>query len=247
MSSLFFVYYYNVCPNLSVRVFWFITVFHMSRSMTKPTKWTVCPAETPISLGIHPVWSVFTVRPMGSQRTKLSSCGQWRLIRLGLCPGWSESSLGTHGQFFFLFFFSLHFLTCKWAATLQNQQWGICPVWSESSLSARRKLGSLATHLAHSEDSDQTGRMPRLIWVFAVRMLILLVLSCRGSNYVVTVKILKHYDTRKICCNYPKIWTMWLYLRVMRPKGAEGIANSADLDLLWVYTVCSSLSENLGT
>ena len=34
---------------------------------------------------------------------------------------------------------------------------------------------------AHSEDSDQTGRMPRLIWVFAGRPLILLVLSCRGS------------------------------------------------------------------
>ena len=36
---------------------------------------------------------------------------------------------------------------------------GIRPVWSESSLSAWRKLGSLATHGAHSEDSDQTGRM----------------------------------------------------------------------------------------
>ena len=51
----------------------------------------------------------------------------------------------------------------------------------QSSLSAWRKLGSWATHLAHSEDSDQTGRMPRLIWVFAGRTLILLVLSCRGS------------------------------------------------------------------
>ena len=40
---------------------------------------------------------------------------------------------------------------------------GISPVWSESSLSAWSKLGSLATHWAHSEDSDQTGRMPRLI------------------------------------------------------------------------------------
>ena len=58
----------------------------------------------------------------------------------------------------------------------------IRPVWSESSLSAWRNLGSLATHWAHSEDSDQTGRMPRLIWVFAVRTLILLVLSCRSSN-----------------------------------------------------------------
>ena len=45
----------------------------------------------------------------------------------------------------------------------------IRPVWSESSLSAWRNLGSLATHYAHSEDSDQTGRMPRLIWVFAGR------------------------------------------------------------------------------
>ena len=44
---------------------------------------------------------------------------------------------------------------------------GIGPVWSESSLSAWRKLRSLATHWVHSEDSDQTGRMPRLIWVFA--------------------------------------------------------------------------------
>ena len=58
---------------------------------------------------------------------------------------------------------------------------GIRPVWSESSLSAWRKLGSLATHWAHSEDSNQTGRMPRLIWVFAGRRLILLVLSRDGS------------------------------------------------------------------
>ena len=46
---------------------------------------------------------------------------------------------------------------------------GIRPVRSESSLYAWRKLGSLATHWAHSEDSDQTGWMPRLIWVFAGR------------------------------------------------------------------------------
>ena len=61
---------------------------------------------------------------------------------------------------------------------------GIRPVWSEYSLSAWRNLGSLATHWAHSEDSDQTSRMPRLIWVFAGRTLILLVLSCRGSYYL---------------------------------------------------------------
>ena len=58
---------------------------------------------------------------------------------------------------------------------------GIRPVWSESSLSAWRKLGPLATHWVHSKDSDQTRRMPRLIWVFAGRTATLLVLSCRGS------------------------------------------------------------------
>ena len=60
---------------------------------------------------------------------------------------------------------------------------GIHPVWSQSSLSAWRQLGSLATHWAHSEDSDQTGWMPRLIWVFAGRTVTLLVLSCRGSYH----------------------------------------------------------------
>ena len=81
---------------------------HMSRLMTKPTKWHVRPAKTQISLGIR-------------------------------------------------------------------------PVSSESSLSTWRKLGSLATHWAHSEDSNQTGRMPRLIWVFAGSTLVLLVLSWGGS------------------------------------------------------------------
>ena len=45
---------------------------------------------------------------------------------------------------------------------------GIRPVWSESSLFAWRKLRSLATHWATAK-TDQTGRMPRLIWVFAGR------------------------------------------------------------------------------
>ena len=52
---------------------------------------------------------------------------------------------------------------------------GIRPVWSESSPSTWRNLGSLATHWAHSEDSVQTGRMPRLIWVFAGHTFVLLV------------------------------------------------------------------------
>ena len=89
-----------------------------------------------------------------------------------------------------------------WATTWQNQQNQCAPSedsdqhgrpgWSESSLSAWRKLGSLATHLAHSEDSDQTGRMPRLIWVFTGRTLTLLVLSCRGS-FIASPSTLGHF------------------------------------------------------
>ena len=43
----------------------------------------------------------------------------------------------------------------------------IRPVWSESLLSAWRNIVSSATNWAHCKDSDQTGRIPRLIWVFA--------------------------------------------------------------------------------
>ena len=53
---------------------------------------------------------------------------------------------------------------------------GICPVWSESSLSAWRMLRSLA----------------RLIWVFAGRTVILLVLSWGGSNLNVFLVGLHH-------------------------------------------------------
>ena len=64
----------------------------------------------------------------------------------------------------------------------------------------------------------------------------------------------KHSDTRNNYCNYPKIWLIWIFHRVMRPKDADRIANSVDPDqtapqssLIWVYSVCPDLSENLGS
>ena len=131
-------------------------------------------------------------------------------------------------------------------------QWTLKSAWAsaqsdQSPLSAWRKLGSLATHWAHSQDSAQTGWMPRLIWVFAGRTLILLVLSCCCSYH----KNPKYLDTPKICCNPPKILTRWLYQRVMHPKDAAEIANSVDPDLtapLWSGSALFAqtfLSENL--
>ena len=58
---------------------------------------------------------------------------------------------------------------------------GIRPVWSESSLCTQWVAKDTRFLHVNSEDSDQTGLMPRLIWVFAGRTVTLLVLSCRGS------------------------------------------------------------------
>ena len=66
---------------------------------------------------------------------------------------------------------------------------GIRPVCSESSLSAWRKLRSLATHWAHSEDSDQTGRM----WVFAGR-------TCHFVGFVMR-RLINYYHSRAISQN----------------------------------------------
>ena len=61
----------------------------------------------------------------------------------------------------------------------------------------------------------------------------------------------KYSDTQKICCNRSKIWTMWLYHRVMSPNNADGMANSVDPDETAQSTGSAPfaqtyLSENLG-
>ena len=57
-------------------------------------------------------------------------------------------------------------------------------------------------------------------------------------------KFPKYLDIQKICCNHSKIWTMWLYQRVMSPNDTDGIANSVSLrsSLIWVCTVCLGIS-----
>ena len=68
----------------------------------------------------------------------------------------------------------------KWATSWRNQQSGICTqrrlrlAWAstqsdQSSLCTQWVAKDPGFLQADSEDSDQTGRMPRLIWVFAGR------------------------------------------------------------------------------
>ena len=69
---------------------------------------------------------------------------------------------------------------------------GIRPVWSESLLSAGRKLGSSATYWAHCEGSDQTGRMPRLIWAFVGH-------TCHFVGFVM-MRLVSHFPTPHHLC-----------------------------------------------
>ena len=74
-----------------------VSIWKLSHGMTKPTKLFVRPAKTQISLGISaqsdqsqrfpPEAKLGPKLPI--ERTAKT------LIRLGGCPGWSESSLGT--------------------------------------------------------------------------------------------------------------------------------------------------------
>ena len=65
-------------------------------------------------------------------------------------------------------------------------------------------------------------------------------------------KFPKYSDTQNVCRNHCKIWTMWLYHRVMSPNDADGMANSVDPDqgAVWSGSALFAqayLSKNLGS
>ena len=93
--------------------------------------------------------------------------------------------------FLFYFFIFILFFFCfnlsqsttkptKWHVRPAKTQisLGFRPVWSESLLCAQWVADDPSFLHADSEDSDQTGRMPRLIWVFARR-------TCHFIGFVV--------------------------------------------------------------
>ena len=89
---------------------------------------------------------------------------------------------------------------------------GIRPIWSEFSLCAQWVAKEPDLLHADSEDSDQTGRMPRLIWVFAERTAPLLILS-RGGSFMsfMTIVMVLQQNVRIIMANPPYLPDMpWL-------------------------------------
>ena len=84
----------------------------------------------------------------------------------------------------------------NWACSQRRHRSALASAQSDQSLSlCAQCVAKVPMLLADREDSDQTGRMPRLIWVFAGRTAILLVLSCRGS-YTLGPKYPRYMYTR---------------------------------------------------
>ena len=83
---------------------------------------SVRPAKTQTSLGIRTVWSESSLsawRKFGPLATVPTESTAKTLIRLGGCPGWSESSLGAHSLCWFChvaahFLFKHLLLTISW-------------------------------------------------------------------------------------------------------------------------------------
>ena len=84
-------------------------------------------------------------------------------------------------------FCHLHTKLTKWhvhpAKTLMSLD--IRPVWSASSLSAWRKLGSLATHWAHSKDSESLHWAHTHFIGFVMRWLLYLIVWVRKQVFIV--------------------------------------------------------------
>ena len=120
---------------------------------------------------------------------------------------------------------------------------GIRPVWTESSLSAGRKLGCLATHWWHSEDSDHTGRMPRLFCVFAGRtghFVGFVVLWLKSTKWSV------HPEWNNISLSIRPVWsdsslcTLWVTKnRGIRLCGCQGWLYNSLVAHVIVFLSCS--------
>ena len=101
--------------------------------------------------------------------------------------------------------------------------------WSWNS--GYNKYGYYTIQAANNKGADQTARMRRLICTFVVRIWQKQVFSWRGSYLVKTYcKKFENFRHLKYGCNYPKIWTIWFYHRIIHPKDADRMTNSVEPD-----------------
>ena len=137
---------------------------------------------------------------------------------------------------------SSHFriITVIWAATWQNQQ-NECAPSEDSDQSGHppslsrvfalrlKKAWVLSYPLNASKDSVLTGRMPRLIWVFAGHTLILLVLSCRSSFLVCPIFFWFYCRIKEsfvpVCCGHKNLSRRSLFGNIRLAKWSGSLFN----------------------
>ena len=107
----------------------------------------------------------------------------------------------------------------------------IRPVWSAFAVRMKKACRSLATHWAHSEDSDPTGRMPRLIWVFAGRTFILLVFSW-GYLWCASMKSEKQFP----------VYPVWFAMKALYQNS---FARKLMSSILLMSTKCRCNNSNI--
>ena len=172
---------------------------NMSSETVKVDIWAASwlrPAKTQISLGIRPVWSESSLWAQWEAEDSSflhvdseDSDQTWRMLIFTrrTCHFVDfvvrrliqrSFSLGVHKNTL-CYSLELHSFPqkytsrsttkpTKWCAPSEDSAWA--STQSDQRLRCPHEdILDIATHWAHSEDSDQTGRRPRLIWVFAGR------------------------------------------------------------------------------
>ena len=116
---------------------------NLSLLMTKPRKWQVHPAKTQISLGIHPVWSVFAARMKKAWVLSYPYSTLRRLIRLGRCPGWSVLAWAHR---YFVGFVMRWLISCKMTRILPCKVVFSSTVFSSACFPVLARLASISSN-----------------------------------------------------------------------------------------------------
>ena len=129
------------------------------------------------------------------------------LIRLGGCPGWSESSLGAQAHCWF----------CHIAVQLYFTKFQIC------------------TDIPITLNSLRIDGWSNLSWsVFAGRTLILLVLSCHGS-FCIYIDIVKIFRFGLTCIYMWHFWSIYCKVMSFDSRQYLSLVDIMRMRLLWFW------------
>ena len=171
--------------------------------------------------------------------------GQLRIIIwtnfVGQCPLYTKFKChwpGDFGDFFkrFLPYMGMVATLIIWPGSFEQtfippfhwwSTWNLAmigPAVPEEKMSAWRKLGPLATHWVHSKDSDQAGRMPRLIW------------SLRWAHGQFVGFVMRQLKCACYCQFFVRLFTQWQQLQeniYNRPLNSDLSCKKSLLELIY--------------